>query len=278
MGIDPPFLWPDHSPLGAPVRIRYDAGGSLAVLAVRGEWNAGLSAQVAAALRRFFAEQTTGLIIDLSRLDDPRANSAPTWMGARALAARQQPPVQLALCASPEQILADRLQHLGAGRFLPVYATVDQAHVAITGRLPHTDRMQLELRPDTEAPALARRLVEDACRSWRLTALRQPARLVVSELVNNAVEHAGTPITVTVSRRVSVLHVAVQDRCPDMPQLHPRTPGPRLPEHGMGLRLVHATALAWGAVSTDDGKIVWCAVRGPQTARRRRPRTATTLR
>ncbi|RZU50302.1 hypothetical protein EV385_2069 [Krasilnikovia cinnamomea] len=271
MGIDPPFLWPDHPRPEDGVRIRYDTAGAVALLAVHGEWNATLCTDVSGALRRMFAQQTAGLIIDLSHLDDPRADSAPVWMGVRSLASRLQPPVQLALCVSPEQILADRLQRFGAGRFLPVYATVDQAQVAITGRLPSTDRMRVRLCPDANAPAHARRLVEDACRCWRLTTLRQPARLVVSELVNNAVQHAGTTITVTVSRRVSGLHVAVQDLCTDMPQLAPpaQIPGQRTPEHGLGLRLVHATALAWGAVPTRDGKVVWGAVRRPLTARRR---------
>ncbi|BFU42270.1 ATP-binding protein [Krasilnikovia sp. MM14-A1004] len=272
MGIDPPFLWPDHQPPDTGVRIRYDAAGAVALLAVHGAWNAKLCTVVSGTLRRLFAEQTTGLIIDLSQLDDPRADSAPVWMGVRSLATQLQPPVHLALCASPEQILADRLQRFGAGRFLPVYATVGQARVAITSRLPSTDRMRVELCPDADAPAHARRLVEDACRRWRLHTLRQSARLIVSELVNNAVQHAGTTITVTVSRRVSGLHVAVQDLCRDMPQLaRPAAiPGQRVPEHGLGLRLVHATALAWGAVPTGDGKVVWGAVRGPASARRRR--------
>ncbi|GAB1694521.1 ATP-binding protein [Krasilnikovia sp. M28-CT-15] len=272
MAIDPPFLWPEPPAPDAGIRIRRDAAGAVALLTVHGQWNARLSADVSGALRRLFAEQATGLIVDLSQLDDPRADSVPVWMGIRGLAARLQPPVPLALCVSPEQILADRLQRLGAGRFLPVYATVGQAQVAIDGRLPDTDRMRVELRPDANAPAHARHLVEEACRCWRLSTLRQPARLVVSELVNNAVQHAHTTITVTVSRRASGLHVAVQDHCPDMPQLASPAviPGQRVPEHGLGLRLVHATALAWGAVPTRDGKVVWGAVRRPRTARRGR--------
>jgi len=38
-------------------------------------------------------------------------------------------------------------------------------------------------------------------------------------------------------------------------------PAPYRPDESRGLRVVHATAVAWGAMPTDTGKVVWALVR-----------------
>jgi anti-sigma regulatory factor (Ser/Thr protein kinase) len=62
------------------------------------------------------------------------------------------------------------------------------------------------------------RLVE-ACRAWHLSHLLFSAQLIVSELVANAVQHAGTDIGVTVSRRAQRLHLIVSDENHSVPEL-----------------------------------------------------------
>lgn len=80
----------------------------------------------------------------------------------------------------------------------------------------------------------------------------------MSELVGNAVEHAGTEIDVWVSMRGATVHLAVQDRSTRPPLLRgsdPTRPG-GVWAPGMGLRIVAATATAWGALPSSDGKVV----------------------
>jgi len=261
MAAGPPFFFETES---GNITVHCDVEGAVAVLAVRGTWGRPLWRETSIALRKCLAQHPDALIVDLSELDDVAAQSAPTWVTALGTAAAMHPPVRMALCVSPELVLADRLQRMGARRFLPVYAKVRQARVAVESRLPLTDRLPLSLGAEPESPGLARDLVGSACHAWGLPNLLYPARLVVSELVTNAVEHAGADITVVVSRRGTGLHLAVADGDPRLPRLRtPAAPQPGQPldESGRGLRIVHATATVWGAMPTADGKVVWATIR-----------------
>lgn len=124
--------------------------------------------------------------------------------------------------------------------------------------------LTLALAPGPDAASLAGTLVADACRAWRLPELLHPARRVMSELVLNAVEHAGTELVVTISRHGDGLHLAVADGDPRLPRLRAparvRRDAP-LDERGRGLRVVQAAATGWGVERTPTGKVVWAAVR-----------------
>lgn len=263
MADDQPSLWETPAEAGAYVTVEYDIGSAVAVLSVQGSWGRPLWREASASLRKAYAEHPESLILDLTALADPLADSAPTWMAAQGKAAAHDPPIRLALCVSPDNELAHRLQSLGIHRFLPVYARVQQARVALAGGLPLTDRLALTLGPTADASGRASTLVADACRAWELTRLADPACVVVSELVHNAVEHAGTTITLTVSRRRRGLSLAVSDASRTLPRMaEPPRPRSRRDflERGRGLRLVHLIAFRWGAMPTADGKVVWATV------------------
>ncbi|GAA1599742.1 ATP-binding protein [Actinoplanes couchii] len=263
MGVSPPYLH-DDTERGVIVSVDADDNAAVSLLTVRGPWDEQLRLSVATTLRRCFTEHPDGLIVDLTGLTDPRSESTPTWLTARQLAAGLEPPVHLAICVPPDLPLADRMQGLCAGRHLPVYAKVRQARVALAGRIPGDERLSATLRPETEAPCTARNLVSDACLSWGLVHLLHRSRAVVSELVTNAVEHAGTEIRVVVSRRGSGLHLTVADGNPRLPRvMRPSRPRPDLPldERGRGLRAVQEAATLWGAVPAETGKVVWATIR-----------------
>lgn len=211
-----------------------------------------------------FAEAPFSVIIDLRDLEDPSAASAATWWTAGMRGFALQPSVQVVLCLPSTAPLAGRLRRLGAKRSLPVYATMAEARAAVASRLPLTERQQMRLEPTALAPSLARDLVARACQAWSMTAVLHPARLVMSELVLNAVEHARTTIVVTVSKRGDGLHLAVADLDPRLPRLlDPALVDPDRPldERGHGLWAVHAAAAVWGAMPTRDGKVVWATLR-----------------
>ncbi|WP_328473696.1 ATP-binding protein [Actinoplanes sp. NBC_00393] len=122
------------------------------------------------------------------------------------------------------------------------------------------------LLPDPDAPSLARTLVADTCLAWGLPQLLHPARRVISELVTNAVEHAGTDVQVTITRRREGLHLAVCDGNAQLPRLRALAPvrrGTPLDDRGQGLQVVQATATRWGAVRIPTGKIVWAVLQCP---------------
>jgi hypothetical protein len=236
--------------------------GDVVILAVRGDWGRPLWFASTTAVHKCLAEAPPGLIVDLSALVDPGAASVATWMTAQRVAERMYPKVPLALVVSPEMTLAIRLQRLGARRFLPVYAKLQQAQVALGSRLPLTDRLTLELPASVDPTAsAARSLAGDACRAWKLPSLRAQSELVAGELAANAVRHAGPPFLLTVTRRDRSVHIAMYDGDVAPPRLPPVADG----GSGGGLASVHAAADFWGSMPSRTGKVVWALV---QTAAR----------
>ncbi|MEV4640618.1 ATP-binding protein [Actinoplanes sp. NPDC049548] len=232
-------------------------------LAVHGRWSPLLATELRYGIHKCLAEYPVALLIDLRDFGDPRGHSAPMWLAAYHAGTIPQPPVRLALCVPPGTVLATRLRKTGASHFLSVYASMPEARAAMAGSLPVPDRLQLILPPEPESAGRASALVDQACTAWRLTPLAHQARTIVSELVGNAVEHAATTVRVTVSRRGSGMYLAVHDDDPRLPGLpEPGQDRPGAPGRGMGLRIVHAAAAAWGVRAGSTGKVVWATVGG----------------
>jgi serine phosphatase RsbU (regulator of sigma subunit)/anti-sigma regulatory factor (Ser/Thr protein kinase) len=140
-----------------------------------------------------------------------------------------------------------------------------------------TDDGELSARasfaPEPTAPSRARAFTRDTLRSWGLPSEHvDDAVLLVSELVANGVQHAGTPLEVScqlslarasagsslASGAAAGLEVRVTDK-------HPRRTIPDAPsplgdidsERGRGLLLPMALAAAWGITYTAGAKTVW---------------------
>ena len=260
MEVTPPYLFgTDHD--GSSLSVTCDLDTGILDLVVRGRFGRRSATDTFTGLRKCLAEHPSAIVVDLLEFEDPLAASAAMWVAINRKAAALQPPVRLALAVAPGTPLHDRLQRLGVTRYFPVQDTVAQARAAVSGTLPWAQRLQLiETQPDHMSPCAARNLVGAACEAWRMPDLLHPARIIVSELVTNAVEHAGTDVTVTVWRRGTGLHLSVRDGDPRLPRLlSASSGGPG--ERGGGLRLVGARATAWGAMATRDGKLVWATLR-----------------
>lgn len=112
------------------------------------------------------------------------------------------------------------------------------------------------LPSDLSAASQARGHVERACAGLP-EEMVYTARLLVTELVSNAVLHGRGPVLVTVARQHGGVRVEVHDESPRPPVIVHRSP---LAEHGAGLRLVSAMAGDWGTEPLADGrpgKRVW---------------------
>lgn len=111
----------------------------------------------------------------------------------------------------------------------------------------------------------ARRFVEAALEGARVEdqALSDRLILATSELVTNAVIHAGSEAEVQITVDQDSVWVEVTDRSTALPEpMSPRVTS----THGRGLVLVDAVARAWGVTpaSAGFGKSVWVQVsRGP---------------
>lgn len=118
----------------------------------------------------------------------------------------------------------------------------ERPEVDVTVELPHS----------TRAPRAARALVaahlggEARC---------EEASLCISELVTNAVLHAGSAplVRIVVARRVA--RVETRDDSPVPPVIRPHDP---TSASGRGLRIVESLADRWGSEPDDrGGKVVW---------------------
>jgi anti-sigma regulatory factor (Ser/Thr protein kinase) len=123
---------------------------------------------------------------------------------------------------------------------------------------PPRTELTVSFPAESESPGRARRLVGCELRRWgHAEGLVDDVTLVVSELASNAVIHAGSPFTVSVQSRGSLLRIAVRDTAPALAGAN----GNRglLVRTSHGLAVVQALATQWGVEGSVDGagKIVW---------------------
>lgn len=118
------------------------------------------------------------------------------------------------------------------------------------------EMLEVTLAGGRDAPGRARAALESLDGS--LEDLREPVRLLVSELVTNAVKHGGSGPDRTVKVKLDCspegVRVEVRD---EGPGFEPRT-GRRIDpmDDGIGLALVDQLADRWG-VHVDRGARVW---------------------
>jgi anti-sigma regulatory factor (Ser/Thr protein kinase) len=117
--------------------------------------------------------------------------------------------------------------------------------------------VEVRLPPHPSSVGRARRFVKEELAALGVDDPNGSAELVVSELVTNAVMHAGTHISVRVRREAAGARVEVSDGSVVMPGLRVVTAGS---SSGRGMTLVDHFAREWGAERTTTGKVVWFVV------------------
>ncbi len=133
-------------------------------------------------------------------------------------------------------------------------------------------RVEATLSGSPLAPGSARALLRKTCTEWAELALPgaehltgrvgDDAMLVASELVTNAVVHAGTEVRLTyrLEPETGALVIEVADHHPSRAPRdgEPEPPSARdAPEYGRGLRLVAALCESWGITYRPGSKTVW---------------------
>ena len=102
--------------------------------------------------------------------------------------------------------------------------------------------------------------MREVCARWGLDTLAEPATLLASELVTNAMLHVRTALELRVELRGRRLHVAVRDR----DERPPRMLAARNDAGGLGLVVVDRLAKAWGVrQNPSGGKVIWCTLELP---------------
>jgi DNA-binding NarL/FixJ family response regulator len=134
--------------------------------------------------------------------------------------------------------------------------------LAVTGLLELVEGVVAEVKAglsaDTSSASHARRFVDQVLSQWHCEDLLDDVQLLVSELVTNAVVHAGSDVEVAVRLLSDSVRIEVVDRAP-VAALKPSEPGDD-DESGRGLLLVETLASAWGVEPMEHGKSVWFEV------------------
>jgi anti-sigma regulatory factor (Ser/Thr protein kinase) len=103
----------------------------------------------------------------------------------------------------------------------------------------------------------ARRAVSATLFEWGMDGLVDTVVLLASEIVTNAVLHARTDLTVSVSTEGSGVRVTVLDGSPVPPALRHHS---ATSTTGRGIQLLDMLADSWQAELSPQGKAVWFTV------------------
>ena len=123
--------------------------------------------------------------------------------------------------------------------------------------MTHPDPFVAVLPCTAMSAAVARKLTTERCLEWGTLSVCSDLALVVTELVANAVRHAGTDITVRLLRLGDGVRVEVADG--SSRPLRPRS-ATVADEGGRGLLLVDALSTRYGVEAERHGKLVWAEI------------------
>ncbi|MGW4564742.1 SpoIIE family protein phosphatase [Streptomyces sp. NPDC004561] len=130
-----------------------------------------------------------------------------------------------------------------------------------------TARAAATFEPVGRSVATARSFVRDTLQGWGFADIVDDAVVLTSELVTNAVVHAGTHAEVLCLRTDVGVRIEVADRYPEreVPLQHSASPmGSPDREGGRGLQLCAALATRWGVDYTPTHKHVWFQLNLPE--------------
>lgn len=159
---------------------------------------------------------------------------------------------------APAVLRAGAVGYLEKG--MPQRRLVDEI-LALAGLLEVVEEAlaaaRAKLAPELQSAGRARKFVDETLRRWDCGEQLDVVTLLVSEVVTNAIVHAGTEVEVSVELKEESVRIEVTDKEAGLPK--PRDAAEE-DTSGRGLALVDAMASAWGVESRPGGKVVWFEV------------------
>lgn len=130
--------------------------------------------------------------------------------------------------------------------------------VADSGKPPRAAALHIQRR-DLHGVKAARAFVDEHLRSWGLAELSDALQLATSEIVTNALIHAGSEVDIRLRVRADSVRLEVRDSDSDPPIPSPLALAEEEnaeAEHGRGLLIVDAIAETWNTFPNGRGKTV----------------------
>ncbi|MEU8657521.1 ATP-binding protein [Actinoplanes philippinensis] len=229
------------------VRHLVDRGQAYPLVRFSGVLDAATTVPVRSALLDVLAAQPEAMVVDVAGLRLTETDAVRVLRDVLD-ETRDWPGSHLALCGTPD-VTAWRPSGW------PVWPDAPGAFAALGVPEPAEHRIGVDLQPVAGAARRSREVITEACGRWDRPDVAGNACIVATEMVNNVVAHAGTPLTLLLALHGETMSVAVRD----FSKTPPRYGGPVAPTAygGRGLLLIDAVADRWGHLAMDDGKIVW---------------------
>jgi MEDS: MEthanogen/methylotroph, DcmR Sensory domain len=158
-------------------------------------------------------------------------------------------------CAYPVGLVSSEGDAGGFREVCRLHSALVGPPLTLAGLQGPSEERTATFRWSSLGPAEARRFVRETLADWGRADLSDDAALIATELATNAVLHARSDFTVTLSAGLEgSMRIAVADASLIRPR--PRQARP-LDGSGRGLGLIEALATSWGADLLPDGKVVW---------------------
>jgi hypothetical protein len=229
-----------------------DQGLAYPLVRFSGVLDATTVAPVRSILLDLLARQPEALVVDVAGLE-PAAPAAIAVLSDLRRETADWPAAHLCLCCPKDTAWWGETGW-------PVWPDPVDAFAEL-GEPRRETRLSAELEPQVGAARMARDLIAEACARWDRLDLVGPACIVATEMVNNVVAHARTPMTVLLAAHDDGMSVAVRDDSPVVPRYDG---GPVSPTAygGRGMLLIDSMASRWGSLVLLDGKVVWALLEG----------------
>ena len=250
--------------MSSEVRHLVDRGEAYPLVQLAGVLDPGTAPTVRSVLLEQLAGQPEALVVDVAELQPASAEAVRVLRDIRQANA-DWPDAHLALCG------VDGADWQASG--WSIWPDRQDAFAAL-GAPDHDHRVGLDLDPALGAARRARELITEACSRWERPELAGPACIVATEMVNNVVVHARTPMAVLLAAHGDGMSVAVRDHSPIEP-VFAGGPVPVTAYGGRGMLLIDSMAQRWGCLPLADGKVVWALLAGAERAPLRNPSGAS---
>jgi anti-sigma regulatory factor (Ser/Thr protein kinase) len=226
------------------VLLRHEICDAVEVFAVTGPVAAADAPALRAALERALALNPRGLLVDLTAAG-PLAPEAVAVLRDVRQQAPGWPRPALVICGGPE-----------LGLDAPVRAGRRDAMDHVDDR-SSSPRRRFGLEHALRSPSQARDAVAQAADDLHLGPLCDDLKLVVSELVTNAVRYAVPPVVLEIEADEDTVTVAVLDGSPGRPAARAASDDA---EGGRGLLLIDLIAAESGVRPQAHGKTIWATL------------------
>lgn len=239
-----------------------EAVDSITVLRPRGVLDSGTYRSLRNRIIKAALDEPKVVVVDFTDLS-VAAESALTVFTSARWHVNTWPAVPIVLvCEHPAGRSA--VTRSGITRHIPVYESLQEAtdRLATCGPPPVRRRARAELPAAAISLQRARELVTEWLSTWSKSHLIPVAKVVVTTLVENVLQHTDTPPSLRVETDRSTVTVAVTDASHRHAGLREEV----APVAGAsGLHIVAALCRAWGTAPTPSGKTVWAQI-GPENA------------